>query len=329
MKHLVRAGMILLALLLFLFVGLKAIQVPEFLAGYGFHPRQTEADTEEWASLPLQYASSSVCVDCHHTQYGMWEKGDHRTVSCENCHGPSMAHLETGELPTIETSRELCGLCHSRLISRPEGFPQVDMEEMGGDEECVTCHNPHEPRAGMPPQVPHTLEGRTECQSCHGPHEPWPIPPPEIPHTLEGRTECLSCHGPQEVRGAKLPQIPHSIEDRGNCLTCHNAGAIKPFPEDHAGRTSATCTNCHQQKETATQTALPEILPAPETSAPQASTTPPPPPTPALIPHSLEGRDDCLMCHAGGKYAVPDDHAGRGSDTCVNCHRSEQGEENK
>jgi hypothetical protein len=41
------------------------------------------------------------------------------------------------------------------------------------------------------------------------------------------------------------------------------------------------------------------------------------------VPHGLEGRDDCLMCHAGGTYAVPTDHDGRTSDTCLNCHRSE------
>ena len=327
MKHLARAGTILFILVIFLFIGLRVMPIPEFLIEYGFHPRQTEADTEKWASLPMQFASSSICVDCHQEQYGMWGKGDHRTVNCETCHGPAMAHVETGAVPMVDTSRELCEVCHRQLISRPSSFPQVDMVEMGGDEECVTCHDPHEPRAGMPPQVPHALEGRSECQSCHGPHEPWQTLPPEIPHIMEGRTQCLSCHGPQEIRGAELPQIPHSIEERTNCLKCHNTGAIKPFPEDHVGRTSATCINCHQPVETP----VPKPISAPITSpaqaespaTPQATTAPPPTATPTVIPHRLEGRDDCLMCHAGGEYAVPDEHAGRGSDTCLSCHQSE------
>ena len=178
----------------------------------------------------------------------MWEKADHRTVSCENCHGPARAHLEIKARLVVDTSRELCGTCHAKLVSRPSDFPQVDMEEMGEHAECVTCHDPHDPRAGMPPQVPHTLEGRTDCQLCHGSHEPWVTPPPEIPHTLEGRSECLSCHGPTEFRGATLPRIPHTLEGRTDCLVCHNASGIKPFPEDHAGRTSATCLNCHRSK---------------------------------------------------------------------------------
>lgn len=328
MKHLVRAGIVLLALLVFIFIGLRVMPVPEFLTEYGFHPRQTEANTEKWASLPIQFASSSVCVDCHQDKHDMWEKGNHRTVNCETCHGPAMAHLETGAPPTVDTARDLCGRCHAKLIARPSNFPQVDMVEMGGDEECITCHNPHEPRAGMPPQVPHVLEGRSECQSCHGPHEPWLLPPPEIPHKLEGRTECLSCHGPQEIRGAKLPRIPHPLEERTNCLLCHNTGAIKPFPEDHVGRTSVTCTTCHQQVETLTPAPAPSSTPA-LTPAPSPPPEPAPVPSPAptatlpIIPHSLEGRDDCLMCHSSGKYAIPADHAGRTSETCLNCHRSE------
>lgn len=248
MRHLFRAGIVLIAVLIFVFVGLRVIPVPAFLAGYGFHPKDTEGNVEEWSSLPIQYLQSSVCLDCHRDKYDMWEKANHRTLSCENCHGPAMAHLETKAGMVVDTSRELCGLCHSKLASRPSNFPQVAMEEMGGQAECVTCHDPHDPRAGMPPQVPHTLDERSNCQSCHGPHEPLEVSPPPITHTLEGRTECLSCHGPQEFRGATLPQVPHSLEGRTDCLVCHNTGGIKPFPGDHAGRTSATCLNCHRSE---------------------------------------------------------------------------------
>ncbi len=222
--------------------------VPAFLADYGFHPKNIEENTEEWTSLPIQYVSSSICVDCHQDKYSLWAIGTHRTVSCENCHGPAEAHLETGAPEVLDTSRGLCGLCHAQLISRPSDFPQVDMEEMGEDAECITCHDPHDPRAGMPAQVPHALEERTECQSCHASHEPFEAIPPQLPHTLEGRTECLSCHGPPEFRGATLPHLPHTLEGRTDCLLCHTTGGIRPLPEDHAGRTSATCLNCHRSE---------------------------------------------------------------------------------
>ncbi|MBI5499453.1 MAG: hypothetical protein HY907_04380 [Deltaproteobacteria bacterium] len=40
------------------------------------------------------------------------------------------------------------------------------------------------------------------------------------------------------------------------------------------------------------------------------------------VPHELEGRDDCLMCHApgSGMKPAPADHEGRTSDTCTMCH---------
>ncbi|MDP2729473.1 MAG: cytochrome c3 family protein [Dehalococcoidales bacterium] len=249
MKHLARAGVLLSAVLLFVFVGLRVMPIPPFLTGFGFHQKNVEENEALWASLPFQYVSSSICSDCHQNEYSLREKAKHRSVSCETCHGPAREHLATGAAETLDTSRELCGLCHARLISRPSGFPQVDMGKMGGDAECITCHDPHEPRVGMPPEVPHHLEERSDCQTCHSPSEPLEIPPPQTPHTLEGRTDCLSCHGPSEIRGATLPHIPSSVAGITDCLACHSVGGgIKPLPQDHLGRKSTTCLNCHRSE---------------------------------------------------------------------------------
>ena len=246
MRHLVRAGIILALVMIFAVVGFRVIPAPAFLADYGFHSKDAQGDTEKWASLPIEYVGSSVCNDCHRDKHSMWEESNHRTVACENCHGPAKAHLEIRTPETVDYSRGLCGLCHAQLISRPEDFPQVDMGEMGGDEACSTCHDPHDPRAGMPPEVPHAMEERSDCESCHAPHEPLEVLPPEVSHTLEGRGDCDSCHGPHEARGEALPHIPHSLEGRADCLVCHSAQGIKPLPEDHGGRTTTTCLNCHR-----------------------------------------------------------------------------------
>lgn len=132
MTHLARVGALLLAVLLFVFVGFRVLPTPAFLVNFGFHNKNNAGNMEAWASLPLQYAQSSTCQSCHQDNYGLWVKGNHKTVSCENCHGPAKAHLETGAPETLDTSRELCGSCHARLVSRPSDFPQVDMETMGG-----------------------------------------------------------------------------------------------------------------------------------------------------------------------------------------------------
>jgi len=42
------------------------------------------------------------------------------------------------------------------------------------------------------------------------------------------------------------------------------------------------------------------------------------------VPHSLEGRDDCLACHqtgVGGAPRVAADHVGRANETCGQCHQ--------
>ncbi|MGD2040247.1 MAG: hypothetical protein PVH11_05435, partial [Anaerolineae bacterium] len=39
------------------------------------------------------------------------------------------------------------------------------------------------------------------------------------------------------------------------------------------------------------------------------------------VPHLVEGYEDCLVCHAADEMVpFPEDHAGRGNDTCVACH---------
>jgi hypothetical protein len=98
----------------------------------------------------------------------------------------------------------------------------------------------------MPPEVTHDLEGRTDCESCHAPHEPLVVPPPEVPHDIEAGVDCASCHGPHEDGGEILPIIPHSLEGRADCLVCHSIEGIKPIPEDHVGRTTTSCLNCHR-----------------------------------------------------------------------------------
>ncbi len=103
---------------------------------------------------------------------------------------------------------------------------------------------------------------------------------------------------------APPPAITHSAEGRDDCLMCHKAGAIEPVPDvpaNHVDRPSEICLMCH----------APDA--AVQTTAPVA------------VPHSLEGRDDCLMCHTVGAMEpvpdVPEDHVGRENAYCTLCHQ--------
>lgn len=101
----------------------------------------------------------------------------------------------------------------------------------------------------------------------------------------------------------KPPPVQHDLEGRAACLMCHTPGAMEPVPdvpESHAGRPDETCLWCHAA-DAAIQTKDPKV-----------------------IPHELEGRAACLMCHTpGAMEPVPDapaDHEGRTDEYCTLCH---------
>jgi cytochrome b subunit of formate dehydrogenase len=103
--------------------------------------------------------------------------------------------------------------------------------------------------------------------------------------------------------------IPHAVAGREECLACHAAGAMRPFPADHEGRTNVMCLACHVAPASGT-----EAAPAGQETLGNL----------ASIPHEVEGREDCLLCHAAGAMLpVPADHEGRTNVTCLVCHAVE------
>ncbi len=96
------------------------------------------------------------------------------------------------------------------------------------------------------------------------------------------------------------PPVPHSLEGRDDCLACHQTGVVGAprVAEDHTGRTNESCDQCH--------------APIGVESAGMPT-----------IPHPVEGRETCLICHeagVGGASKIPDDHEGRTDETCQRCH---------
>ncbi len=105
------------------------------------------------------------------------------------------------------------------------------------------------------------------------------------------------------------PVVKHSLEGRSNCLMCHSGKMknVPAVPENHAGRTNDMCLLCHAADAEVQKTA------------------------PPAIPHELEGRSNCLMCHKPGAMKnVPDapaSHAGRTIAMCPVCHKPAKSEE--
>ena len=80
------------------------------------------------------------------------------------------------------------------------------------------------------------------------------------------------------------PPIPHPLDGHDDCLSCHQTGAngAPQYPDNHAGRTNDMCLMCHKLAEVSPTEAAP------------------------LIPHTLEGRENCVECHEPAPAAEVD-----------------------
>jgi len=130
----------------------------------------------------------------------------------------------------------------------------------------------------------------------------YPGAPPRIPHELtpeEFRTgACKTCHergGYSRRFEAYVPLTPHP--DNGLCLQCHVGGddvMAVPLVSPDANR---RCHQCHASGGTPRAETNASLdwrhAPWPQLAAVTPAGTPPP------IPHDLQGRGNCLACHAG------------------------------
>jgi hypothetical protein len=138
-----RLAMLSVAILVLYFTA-RFFLVPSSFGKYGWY----RADAlKDYAALPISYAGTAACVDCHSEVAEKKAKGNHKSISCESCHGAQNAHAEDPTaLPAKITDPNFCVRCHAANPSRPEKFPQVNVTEHAGKQNCIECHSPHQPK---------------------------------------------------------------------------------------------------------------------------------------------------------------------------------------
>lgn len=225
-------------------------------------------------------------------------------------------------VPHHLVGRSECTTCHESGIAQVPEMPRNHAVKT--DELCMVCHKAVGQETHEIPGVPHTLTSRSQCLLCHATGiASAPAAPQEMAslsndhcllcHWTRGQAPANGTHGsPTPGPGLQPPAILHATEGRAECLTCHEGG----LPEDHATRTSDTCVVCHQKAEGTTSTPTPTSPHVPRTGTPPTE-APTRPVEPAQVPHTPDGRSDCLTCHAA---SVPQDHADRDNTTCTMCH---------
>lgn len=146
-EHILRL-VIALVVLVVVFLVVRSQFIPKDFWKYGHY---RGGSVKENMDRPRNYAGSTTCKDCHEDKVNLWSKNAHKTVMCENCHGALLKHTEdpTSLKPSIPKKRSHCLLCHSRNISKPKSFPQIDNNAHNPGQKCFECHNPHDPMEGL------------------------------------------------------------------------------------------------------------------------------------------------------------------------------------
>lgn len=251
-------------------------------------------------------------------------------LPCGTCHRPVAQAGEPGPLDFERVSEAAC-VCHRieragpavaadaapaaggtafRSAKHARRAPTIS-HPTRGREDCVMCHAPS---GGMrPAPADHGRYANTACRNCHSrpgrerPRDDSPEPAPPAEPAVEPTEPAVEPAVEPGPAAAGPPPVPHGLDGMSECSACHGLGGMRPFPANHEAYDNATCTMCHA--------APPAPEPGPPAPAPIAAVP--------LVPHAVEGLDDCLFCHgSGGLRPVPASHDGRPNESCLLCHSS-------
>jgi hypothetical protein len=135
-----------LVLLTFAIVGsyavARAFLTPPSFRQYGWF--RGDALQEIAARKPL-YAGKKACDECHSDEIQKLAKGEHKSISCESCHGPAQAHADNPDLKTGMLTDSDCLRCHEADPGRPNFLKQITVKSPYKGSRCVECHVPHHP----------------------------------------------------------------------------------------------------------------------------------------------------------------------------------------
>ena len=91
------------------------------------------------------FAGRKACEECHSDQVNKVLKGEHKTLSCEGCHGPGQAHADNPDVKIDRLNFGPCIRCHEANPSRPKWHKQIVARNHYTGSKCTECHVPHSP----------------------------------------------------------------------------------------------------------------------------------------------------------------------------------------
>jgi hypothetical protein len=115
---------------------------PATFGEYGFY---RGAALELLASREPSFAGRGACEECHSEIVKKVADHEHKSLSCESCHGPCKAHAENNDIMPQVLNYGLCVRCHEASPSRPKWHKQVVLKDHYPGSKCTECHIAHSP----------------------------------------------------------------------------------------------------------------------------------------------------------------------------------------
>ncbi|ABS26040.1 cytochrome C family protein [Anaeromyxobacter sp. Fw109-5] len=194
-------------------------------------------------------ADCTTCHDPHGSDTkGMLFDRVHSPVArgmCSQCHE---AAGSTNQFATKAKGAELCKTCHGPLVTKMLSKNRVHSPVLGGEDDCLKCHNPHASQQKALLERPI----RDLCGSCHvdtmqrearafSRHEP----------VRDG--DCAACHDPHGTDGPLLLTNENIV---ALCKGCHDWGAHSSHPlgenfvDPRNPNLTLDCLSCHRSHGT-------------------------------------------------------------------------------
>jgi DmsE family decaheme c-type cytochrome len=163
-------------------------------------------------------------------------------VTCESCHGPGKAHVESnGDKSKIFSFTQATSkAADDRCLGCHQGDHASFSRSAHGEAKvgCINCHSIH--KAGEQANLLKAAQP-TLCYSCHKDVKP-AFSKPFHHKVNEGLMVCTDCHDPHGTFQKSMAKS--ATQDDAVCIKCHqeNAG---PFIYEHPVVKTEGCTFCH------------------------------------------------------------------------------------
>jgi predicted CXXCH cytochrome family protein len=163
-------------------------------------------------------------------------------VTCESCHGPGEAHVESGGDATkiLQLSKmspkQIDATCLSCHASAHPNFLRSDHARAGVG--CESCHSDIKPAFSQP--FHHKVnEGLMKCTDCHDSHGTFRNN--QLRSTADQNEICTKCH--LETRGPFV--FEHAAVKSEGCVGCHTPHGSQNARLLLVPNINQMCNQCH------------------------------------------------------------------------------------